>query len=100
ELAARWLLVRNLDLLPGMAARLMQEDEAEPGVSSPGEPLSLVPFDPHKAGGLMIGLKHAGTPRPSREDAQTPLSGVFRDVSRDKAEAVVKIVWGEGKRGR
>lgn len=65
----------------------------------PGTEAAKQPYDFREACSMLFGLKVAGAPRPSREEAQTDLSGRFSGVSRDKAEAVVKKVWGEGKRG-
>jgi hypothetical protein len=101
ELAARWLLVRNLDLLPGMAACLMQDVAAEAVVASPPDTAPLAPFDEKKAAPILAGLKIAKRfpDRPKPSEAQAALEAHFDHVPRDPVIRIIRKLWGQGKRG-
>lgn len=101
DLAARWLRARGLVLMPGMA---MPPDPAPLGSAAPvreaaPKPTPLPPFNAYEAEALLRGLKVAKGTRPSREATQTFLAARFAGVSRDKADGILRKVWGSGRRG-
>jgi hypothetical protein len=70
-------------------------DQARPSALAKAE------FNPEMAKAMLAGLKVGGMfpRRPSVEEAQAKLSGIFATVPRDPVRAFVTALWGSGRTG-